>query len=212
MRLADALYEARRGAIDDMISIRLVEPEAKAQSVAVAALLDREITAKVVAPTELDIAAWYKANPQRVQGAPIDQVREPIKNLLTQERTDAARQAVSRHAESQGVDRGVTRRTARESRRRRAADARSCCGTNRDHRVLRLPVPVLPERFPDRQRGAARRTATEIRFIYRHYPLPNHPNARPAAEAAACAAEQNKFWEYHDRLFQNARRSSRPPT
>ena len=40
-----------------------------------------------------------------------------------------------------------------------------------------------------------------IRLVYRHLPLPNHPNARPAAEAAACANEQGKFWEYHDRLF-----------
>ena len=40
-----------------------------------------------------------------------------------------------------------------------------------------------------------------IRLAYRHYPLPNHPNARPAAEAAACANEQGKFWQYHDRLF-----------
>jgi protein-disulfide isomerase len=42
-----------------------------------------------------------------------------------------------------------------------------------------------------------------IRFVYRHYPLPNHPNARPAAEAAACADAQGKFWAYHDRLFAN---------
>jgi protein-disulfide isomerase len=43
----------------------------------------------------------------------------------------------------------------------------------------------------------------QVRLIYRHYPLQNHPAARPAAEASACAAEQGKFWEYHDRLFAN---------
>src|SRR5206468_11322854 len=42
-----------------------------------------------------------------------------------------------------------------------------------------------------------------IKFVYRHYPLPNHPNARPAAEAAACAEAQGQFWPYHDRLFAN---------
>ena len=41
-----------------------------------------------------------------------------------------------------------------------------------------------------------------IKFVYRHFPLPNHPAARPAAEAAACAQAQGKFWEYHDRLFE----------
>ena len=49
-----------------------------------------------------------------------------------------------------------------------------------------------------------------IRFVYRHYPLPNHPNARPAAEAAACAAEQGKFWPYHDKLFANPSQLNAP--
>ena len=40
-----------------------------------------------------------------------------------------------------------------------------------------------------------------IRFVYRNFPLSSHPNARPAAEAAACAGEQGKFWPYHDWLF-----------
>jgi protein-disulfide isomerase len=35
--------------------------------------------------------------------------------------------------------------------------------------------------------------------------LPNHPSAQPAAEAALCADAQGKFWEYHDRLFENQR-------
>jgi protein-disulfide isomerase len=45
-----------------------------------------------------------------------------------------------------------------------------------------------------------------IRLIYREYPLPNHPNARPSSEAGLCANEQGKFWTYHDKLFANQRR------
>ncbi len=42
----------------------------------------------------------------------------------------------------------------------------------------------------------------KVRLVYRHFPLDSiHPNARPAAEAAECAGEQGKFWEYHDQLF-----------
>jgi protein-disulfide isomerase len=47
-----------------------------------------------------------------------------------------------------------------------------------------------------------------IRFVYRHYPLPNHPNAHPAAEAAACAEQQGRFWQYHQVLFENPNRLS----
>ena len=43
----------------------------------------------------------------------------------------------------------------------------------------------------------------KILWVYRHYPLSFHPNALPAANAAECASEQGKFWEYADQLFAN---------
>ena len=41
----------------------------------------------------------------------------------------------------------------------------------------------------------------KVRVVYRDYPAPNHPHAQRAAEAAQCAGDQGKFWEYHDSLF-----------
>jgi protein-disulfide isomerase len=40
-----------------------------------------------------------------------------------------------------------------------------------------------------------------LRFVYRHFPLPRHPHAERAAEAAEAAAEQDCFWQLHDLLF-----------
>jgi protein-disulfide isomerase len=46
-----------------------------------------------------------------------------------------------------------------------------------------------------------------LRFVYKHYPLTQvHPLANDAALAALSAERQGLFWEYHDLLFQNARR------
>ncbi len=42
-----------------------------------------------------------------------------------------------------------------------------------------------------------------IRLVYRHFPLPGHVQALPAAEAAECARDQGRFWEMHDALFDN---------
>jgi protein-disulfide isomerase len=39
------------------------------------------------------------------------------------------------------------------------------------------------------------------RQIYRHLPLPSHPQAAAAAEAAECAGAQGRFWEYSEALF-----------
>jgi protein-disulfide isomerase len=44
----------------------------------------------------------------------------------------------------------------------------------------------------------------QVRFVYRDFPIASlHPNALRAAEAALCAGDQQRFWEYHDALFQN---------
>jgi protein-disulfide isomerase len=41
----------------------------------------------------------------------------------------------------------------------------------------------------------------KIRLAYVNYPLGQHQNAVPTAEAAMCASAQGKFWQYHDALF-----------
>jgi protein-disulfide isomerase len=42
----------------------------------------------------------------------------------------------------------------------------------------------------------------QIRFVFRDFPLSSiHPNAAPAAEAANCAGEQGKYWEFSEMLF-----------
>lgn len=43
----------------------------------------------------------------------------------------------------------------------------------------------------------------EVFYVYRDFPLSDlHTSSQRAAEAAACAHEQGKFWEYHDKLYQ----------
>ena len=43
-----------------------------------------------------------------------------------------------------------------------------------------------------------------LRLVFRHFPLrSSHPHALPAALAAEAAAEQGRFWDMHDRLFEH---------
>lgn len=54
-------------------------------------------------------------------------------------------------------------------------------------------VKKLHEDFPD-----------NLRIIFRNFPLVSlHPNAMAAAKAAEAAGKQGKFWEMHDKLFEN---------
>ena len=46
---------------------------------------------------------------------------------------------------------------------------------------------------------------TNLAVVFRHFPLPQHPNAKPAARAAEAAGKQGKFWEMHDMIYENQR-------
>lgn len=45
-----------------------------------------------------------------------------------------------------------------------------------------------------------------VRFAYINLPLPHHRHARPSAEAALCAGEQERFWEMHNAIFATQQR------
>ena len=202
VKLSQALYEAREAALEDIIANKLFDAAAKAQGIDRAALVEKEITAKISPVSDAEIAAWYQANQNRVQGASLDQVRQPIKNYLTQERMQAVRE---QYLDTLRAKTAV--RTMLEPPRQKVAAANGPAKGSPS-------APIEMIEFSDFQcpfclradpivQQVLKTYGDRIHFVYRHYPLPNHPNARPAAEAAACANEQGKFWPYHDRLFAN---------
>lgn len=208
VKLVQALYEARRTAIDEIVATTLLDAEAKARGVDRAALVEKEITSKIAPVGDADVTTWYQANQARVQGAPLDRVRAPIRAFLMQQRMEDAR------------DEYVGALKAKSSVRVMLDPPRIKVATTNAPSKGPATAPIEMIEFSDFQCPYCLRAhatvdqvlatyGDRIRFVYRHFPLPSHPNARPAAEAAACAAEQDKFWPYHDRLFaQNGKLSA----
>ena len=203
LKLSQAIYEARRAAADELIGNLLLDQEAKRLGVDKAKLVQQEIASKVTPVAEADVAAWYRGNTQRVQGATIDQVRAPITQLLQQERSQAARDTYLDTLKAK-----TPVRVMLEPPRQAVSAGKSPAkgGANAAVEVIEFAdfqcpfclaaaptVKKVMETYGDR-----------IRLVYRNYPLPSHAQARPAAEAAQCANEQGQFWPYHDRLFAEA--------
>jgi len=199
-KLSQALYQARRAALEQMVGDALIAQEAAARGTTREALVQQEISSKVAQPTDADVDAWFQSNQERLRGATLDQVRSGIRAYLVQERTQAARQAY--------VDRLQTRMSVNMTLQPPRQEVKAA------ERPARGPAnaPVEIVEFSDFQCPyclAAHPTVKRvldtygdrIHLVYRHFPLPNHPNAHPAAEAAQCANEQGQFWPYHDRLF-----------
>lgn len=52
-------------------------------------------------------------------------------------------------------------------------------------------------------KGVQRAFGDNLRLVFRHFPLrASHPHSLAAARAAEAAAEQGRFWQMHDRLFE----------
>ena len=206
--LAQALYDARRGALDEMVATKLIDEAAKAQGTDRASLVEKEVTDKIQTVTDADVAAWFQANESRVQGATLDQTRQQIRAFLTQERMHVVREQYVQSLKAKTPVR------VQLDPPRQAVKMVSTSPTRG-----RPGAPIEMIEFSDFQCPFCQRAGTaltqvfaaygdQIHFVYREYPLPSHQNARPAAEAGQCANEQGQFWPYHDRLFANQQRLS----
>jgi protein-disulfide isomerase len=57
------------------------------------------------------------------------------------------------------------------------------------------------KRFQPVLRQVVEEFPNDLKLYFKHYPLPQHTNARMAAEAAVAAQKQGKFWQFQDKLW-----------
>jgi hypothetical protein len=86
-----ALYDARRQALDRLIEEHLLEVAAAARKVSVEELVAQEIDAKVAEVTQEDVQRWYDENKARVGGRSLESIQVQIKQYLSAQREQEAR-------------------------------------------------------------------------------------------------------------------------
>ena len=200
------LYDLQKQKLDEYIDAVLLTREAERRQVSVATLLDQEITAKVALSNDEEIWEFYEVHKVRLQ-VPFGQVREQIREFLREKRVQ-------------------DRKADFVSSLRAKANVKTFLIPPPNYRanVLVSGAPsigaeestVTLVKFEDFQcpyckmvqpifADLLKRYSGKLRLVHKDLPLDAiHPQARPAAEAARCAADQGKFWEYHDKLYAQA--------
>lgn len=195
-------YEARRTTLDNLIAQQLVEAAAKQANQPVDQWLTAQVEAKVVPPTDAEVAAAYEQNKARLGTQTLEQAKPALVDSLKQQQRARLRQEL--------VAGLRTKAGVKVNLQPPRADVDEAGNPVRGPREA--PVSIVT--FSDYQCPfCSRAEATinqvrevygdKVRVVFRDYPLSFHQYAQKAAEAAGCAGEQGKFWELHDKLFAN---------
>jgi protein-disulfide isomerase len=196
-----AVYDQKKQALDQMLVRRLVEQKAKAENLTAEALVKREIQDKLKKPSDDDLKKFYDEQAKRQPLPPFDQVKEQIIQYLERPQMAAAQQAfVEKLKKEMNVVVNL-----KPPRVEVAAEGPSRGAANAPVTIVEFSDYECP--YCSRAEEVVNRVLKDydgkVRLVYRDFPLPIHPQAQKASEAAHCAGDQGKYWEMHEKLFAN---------
>jgi protein-disulfide isomerase len=202
-KLEEQAYDLKKQQVEDLIAAKLIAAEATRRGTTVDALLQQEVTAHLAPVTEGEIAAFAAANRSRIPGDPA-QFTSQIRDYLGAQRSASQRQTfvntlrakakVEVHLEAPPVFRAAVVTDGAPVRGDVKAPITIVEFSDFHCPFCRTVQPTL-NRLLAKYPG-------QVRLVYKHLPLDSlHPQARRASEAAWCANEQGKFWEFHDRVY-----------
>ncbi len=199
-KLEQDRYDLLRGTLEELAYEKLIAKAAEKLGISSEELLQREVEAKIVPPTEEQLREFYEVNKHRAQGRSFEEVRNALVQLLSNQQENEVRIQFY-----DGLKADIGYRVLLDAPRYEVnipADA-----------MIKGPAdaPVTFVEFADFQCPYCRRAhpivarllmeyKDQIRYVFRDFPLGFHARAVPASRAALCAGEQDKYWDYYESL------------
>jgi protein-disulfide isomerase len=194
-------FEILDDGLSSMIAERLIGLEAEAKGVTVEQLEQTEIREKVAEPTEEQVAEVFEASKAQLgPDADLEALRPRIVDFLKSrgmgERAQEylnelrAKYPVVVKLEAPKVDVEVGSHGPRG-------------GKDAVVTIIGFSDYECPycKRGDDTIREVLAKYGDKVRYYHRDFPLDFHANAHEAAQAARCAEDQDRFWDFHDALF-----------
>lgn len=200
VQLDQQRHQILQEGLDELIANELYEQEAKARGISVDELVKNELEAKITPPTDEEIQKLYDDNKEELEGQPFEQLKPQIAQYLRQQKLSERYEAFL----------AELKKKYKTTVSLKPPVVQVSDGGRPARGPAKAPVTIIE--FSDYECPYCKRASStvaevlkhygdKVRFVHRDFPLSFHQHARLAAEAAACAHAQGKFWEYHDRLW-----------
>lgn len=199
--LQQQLYAIRKSALENLIVSRLLEVESSARGVSVE-VLRRQLMAGEIEVTRNQVEEAYAQNASFFASMSPDEARERL-------RLDLENQARMKHYRA-GVESLRKKWTVTVNLAEPAFAGLLDDGESPARGAVKAAVTIVE--FSDFECRFCREVqpalekiienyGKDVRLVFKHLPLEGHRNSLPAARAAYCAGEQDRFWQFHDALF-----------
>lgn len=190
-------YQSQRKALDQLVDEELLALAAEHLHLTTDQLLEKIVYKDIKDPTEDQLQVYYEG---MESNEPYPAVRDRVLDHIRQLRRDKARAAYVKELRTQA--------------KLRVLLAPPVASVNVEDAYVKGPkdAPVQLIEYADYECPYCQQVnpliqklqeeyGDKVSFAYKDFPLPMHHRAQKAAEAARCAGEQGKFWEYHDVLY-----------
>lgn len=201
-------HRLKRDKLEEMILEALLEQEAAARSMTVQELIQQEVISKGIEVDEADVNRYFEENLARLTDwkGSHDELRDRIRSALEQQMTlqgvkDYAASLRGKYEVVEFLEAPVSPYAVVQVGGSPSAGPEDAAVTVFEFSDYECPACRQAHEVVRRVRE---HYGPRIRWVFKDYPLKRHEHARVAAEAARCASEQGKFWEYQDLLYGSA--------
>jgi protein-disulfide isomerase len=190
-------YMNQRKALDQLIDDKLLEIEARNRDLSVDELLKTVVYRGVKDPTEDQMQVYYEGTESAES---YEAMRDQILDHIRELRRDKARANFVKGLRNNARVQVLLEPPLIDVNLKDAYEKGPTTSPVTLVEFADYECPYCQKITPELQK-LEKEYAGRLAVVYKDFPLPIHHTSQKAAEAARCAGEQGKFWEYHDVLF-----------
>jgi predicted DsbA family dithiol-disulfide isomerase len=199
--LQQQLYAIRKAALENLITTKLLEGEAASRRISIEELR-KQLTLGEVNVTRAQVEDAYKQNASFFASMSPDEARERLRlDLENQGRMKYYRAGLEALRKKWPITMNFSPPPFISELDDGVSPVRGA--TNPIVTIVEFSDFECPfcKQVQSVLRQIVESYGRKVRLVFKHLPLEGHRNSLPAARAAYCAAEQDRFWQFHDAVF-----------